>query len=31
VARLQGQTATLAGLIEKFDQAREVVHKRFTK
>jgi len=31
LARLQGQAATLAELIEKFDQAREVIDSRFAR
>ena len=31
VASLQGQAAALAELIEKLEQARDVVNKRFTQ
>lgn len=31
VLRLQGQAATLATWADNFEQARDVVHKRFTK
>lgn len=31
VARLQGQAATLAEMIENFERAREVIESRFSK
>jgi len=31
VARLQGQAAALAELIERLEQARDVVNTRFTQ